>query len=129
MKNKILQGGLIASFLLTTGCATIVKGSDQTILFDTDPTGAICSIMRDGETLYESFATPLSLSIEKDKDHLMITCNKDGYKEKIVNTDSEFEGMAFGNLIFGGIIGVGIDAASGAMNKYPTQIILPLERN
>ena len=27
--------------------------------------------------------------------------------------------MAAGNVIFGGIIGLGVDAASGAMNKYP----------
>jgi hypothetical protein len=27
--------------------------------------------------------------------------------------------MAAGNVIFGGIIGLGVDAASGALNKYP----------
>jgi hypothetical protein len=26
--------------------------------------------------------------------------------------------MAAGNVVFGGVIGLGIDAASGAMNKY-----------
>jgi hypothetical protein len=27
--------------------------------------------------------------------------------------------MTAGNVVFGGIIGLGVDAASGAMNKYP----------
>jgi len=29
------------------------------------------------------------------------------------------EAMTAGNIVFGGIIGLGVDAASGAMNKYP----------
>jgi hypothetical protein len=31
---------------------------------------------------------------------------------------SETEIMTAGNVVFGGVIGLGIDAASGAMNKY-----------
>jgi hypothetical protein len=27
--------------------------------------------------------------------------------------------MAAGNVLLGGVIGLGVDAASGAMNKYP----------
>jgi hypothetical protein len=27
--------------------------------------------------------------------------------------------MAAGNVVFGGFIGLGVDAATGAMNKYP----------
>ena len=29
------------------------------------------------------------------------------------------EAMSAGNVVFGGMIGLGIDAVSGAMNKYP----------
>jgi hypothetical protein len=32
---------------------------------------------------------------------------------------SNVEAMTAGNVIFGGVIGLGVDAASGAMNKYP----------
>ena len=30
--------------------------------------------------------------------------------------------MAAGNVIFGGIIGLGVDAASGALNKFPDMV-------
>ena len=30
--------------------------------------------------------------------------------------------MAAGNVIFGGVIGLGVDAVSGALNKYPDQV-------
>jgi hypothetical protein len=32
---------------------------------------------------------------------------------------SNTETMAAGNVVFGGFIGLGVDAATGAMNKYP----------
>jgi hypothetical protein len=31
-----------------------------------------------------------------------------------------------GNIIAGGIIGVGVDAATGAMNEYPKSIEVPM---
>jgi hypothetical protein len=31
-----------------------------------------------------------------------------------------------GNLVFGGIIGLGVDAATGAMNKYPATFQVPM---
>lgn len=31
------------------------------------------------------------------------------------------EGMAMGNIVAGGVIGLGVDAATGAMNKYAPQ--------
>ena len=39
---------------------------------------------------------------------------------------SEFENMTFGNILIGGIIGVAIDAGSGAMHKYPSIITMKL---
>jgi phosphoketolase len=36
------------------------------------------------------------------------------------------EAMAAGNVVFGGIIGLGVDAASGAINKYPDQITVAM---
>ena len=39
---------------------------------------------------------------------------------------SEFAAMTFGNILFGGIIGVAVDAASGALNEYPPMITLTL---
>jgi hypothetical protein len=34
--------------------------------------------------------------------------------------------MAFGNILFGGIIGVGVDTATGAAYDYPTLITVQL---
>ena len=115
------------SALWLGGCATIVEGNDQVVHFDTNPSGATCSISRSGEgILYPSFKTPTSLSIEKDKDQLLVSCKKDGCQDKTFYTDSNFEGWTLGNLLFGGIIGLGVDAASGALNEYPSNVQIPL---
>jgi len=34
--------------------------------------------------------------------------------------------MAAGNVVFGGIIGLGVDAATGAMNKYADQVTVAM---
>ncbi len=36
------------------------------------------------------------------------------------------EAMAAGNVVFGGLIGLGVDAASGAMNKYPDVVTVAM---
>lgn len=128
--KKVIFNCTVALSVLLSGCATIVEGSDQTVYFDTDPSGAKCSISRKGEgMLYPSITTPASLEITKDKDELVVKCEKDGYKDAIIYTDSNFQGWTMGNLIFGGIIGLGVDAASGAMNEYPSQVVIPLKKD
>jgi hypothetical protein len=34
--------------------------------------------------------------------------------------------MAAGDVVFGGLIGLGVDVASGAMNKYPDIVTVPM---
>ena len=34
--------------------------------------------------------------------------------------------MAAGNVTFGGVIGLGVEAASGALNKYPDMVTVAM---
>ena len=40
--------------------------------------------------------------------------------------ESNYEAMNAGNILIGGFIGIGVDAATGAMWKYPTAIVVPM---
>ena len=40
--------------------------------------------------------------------------------------ESGYDAMNMGNLLLGGIIGLGVDAATGAMWHYPSAVIIPL---
>ena len=118
--------GLMLSACLATGCATVTTGTSQTITVETEPPGASCKMTRDNETIGAVNPTPGSVTIGKDKDDIEISCELSGYHTTTKSLDSSFQGMTLGNVILGGIIGIAIDAGSGAMNEYPSSISLRL---
>jgi len=109
---------VVAIGFLLPGCASIVRGSSQSILITTPPTtGADCILTsRRGSW---SVITPGAVRVSKSKEDVTVTCTKDGYEEAVASIPSEFEGWTVGNIVFGGLIGLGVDAATGAINNYP----------
>jgi len=99
-----------------------VSGTDQTVLVSSEPSGANCKLGRGGEVLGYVQSTPGSVTVSKSKDTITVTCEREEHLPGSATLDAEFESMTAGNLIFGGIIGVAIDASSGAMNQYPSSI-------
>jgi hypothetical protein len=57
-------------------------------------------------------------------DDLSINRTKTGEQPGIASVKSSTKGMAFGNILFGGVIGV--DTATGAAYDYPTLITVQL---
>jgi len=74
-------------------------------------------------------ATPGSVRLDKSKNDLAVTCSKEGYQTATVSHASSFNGTTFGNIIAGGVIGVIVDAASGANFNYPDDIRLDMAAN
>jgi hypothetical protein len=109
-----------------TGCATIVKGHSQEITLQTTPPGAACNLMRSGKAVGAVNPTPGSVTVEKSKTEIAISCKKDGYFDADGKVASKFHPMTFGNILFGGIIGIGVDAASGAMTEYESSVAITL---
>jgi hypothetical protein len=100
------------------GCATITKGTTQTIAIDTPGVpGAKCTIQTPSGP--RDLATPGNVTLDKGSAALPITCTKECYLMGSSMIPSNTESMAAGNVILGGVIGLGVDAATGAMNKYP----------
>lgn len=120
----LLASGIV---LLISGCATITKGTQQTITIATDPDGATCNLTRDAKPLAVVNPTPGSIPIEKAMGSISILCKKPGYLDADGALASEFQAWTFGNIILGGLIGVAVDAASGAMHEYPAMVTITLE--
>ena len=130
MQRKIKRlmtavAGLYLAMSLTA-CATVTKGTTQQITINTKPTGAECSLEREGTTIAVVNPTPGSTMVEKDKDPIKVTCKKKGYLEGTEMLTSDFQAMTLGNILIGGVIGVGIDALSGAMNQYKPLLAMDL---
>lgn len=118
----------LSMFLLVivTSCATITKGSTQNIYIQTDRVEAADCTIIDGTGMVHKVVTPGMIHVQKSKNPLDVRCKKEGYRDGIMIVPSNFQEMTAGNFIAGGIIGLGIDAASGAMNKYNPNVIVPM---
>lgn len=127
MRLSIIRSAAVVALAAACGaCSTIVEGTDQTVTVATDPSGATCELSRGGQIIGVVNPTPGSILVDKSADNISVICSKEGYQDASGTLTSEFEGMTFGNILFGGIIGVAVDASSGAMNQYPSSITVRL---
>jgi hypothetical protein len=100
----------LALFLLG-GCATIIHGTTQDIAITTDPSGA--ELLVDGSERYRS---PAKITLKRKDDHF-VEISKEGYHKETVNIKSVVSGAVAGNILAGGLIGWGVDAASGGQYR------------
>jgi len=110
LAGTILMGVLV-------GCGTIIHGSTQDVSISSTPAGAEVSI--DGADVGE---TPLTQSLDRGSQHT-IKLSLDGYESESIMVNKSASGWVAGNIIFGGLIGLAVDAATGGMYKLdPTDI-------
>lgn len=112
--------------LALSGCATIIEGTTQSVSVTSTPaTGAKCKL-QSGEGVWY-VTTPGSVTIHKTKTTLDVSCSKDGFADASKAVRPHFNGATLGNIILGGLIGVGVDAATGADFNYPQAIDVPMK--
>lgn len=121
--KKIFFSSLLVIFAITaSGCASIVSGHNQSVAVKTTPIkGAVCELENNkGRWIIPS--TPGSVMVHQSYHQLKITCEKEGFRKSIKTIASSTKPIAFGNVLFGGVIGAGVDIASGAAYRYPKDI-------
>lgn len=112
----------IVSFAMAlAACATIVKGTTQVVTIDTPGAPKAQCTLTSTAIGSMQVTTPASVSLQKGSENIVVRCKKECYQDGVGAIASNTEAMAAGNLIAGGIIGLGVDAATGAMNKYNEQ--------
>ena len=67
------------------------------------------------------------MSVHRNFDPIAIKCEHDGYIAAQTTTNSSTKALVFGNILFGGLIGAGVDMGTGAAYDYPTLIVVPLQ--
>lgn len=111
----------IASIVFLSGCATIMKDDSQPVAFSTEPD--------DATVKFNSVArgkTPVTLMVKRSMKETIVTIEKKGYRTETFPLEKSMSAMTFGNIIFGGIIGVGVDAATGKNTNYPDNVHINL---
>lgn len=123
--SNIATSGMAVTLLLLTGCASIVSGTNQSLTVETPGcAGASCKLTNDKGAWV--VAAPGSVVVNRAFGPLTVVCSKDGEASATAVIESSTKGMAFGNVIFGGIIGAGVDMKTGAAYDYPNLIQVPL---
>jgi hypothetical protein len=111
----------VAALTALSGCATIVKGTTQSVALETPGvTGAKCTLTSNSVGSV-TLVTPASVVLSKGSESVRVLCKKECFEDGVGLIASGTEAMAAGNILVGGPIGLGVDAVSGAMNKYNEQ--------
>lgn len=111
-----------ASFWLAS-CATIIHGTRQEIGFSSSPTGAIVFIDKK-----ELAKTPFIASLTRKDKHL-VRIEMPGYEPFEMLITKKVSGWVWGNIVFGGLIGLIVDAVSGGIYELnPGQVQAALSK-
>ncbi len=108
-------------------CATIVSGSTSTIAVESQPPGASCTVEREGGVVASVAATPGPVSVRRSMRDMAVRCAHPGYGQGTATVPARINGWVLGNLLLGGMVGIVVDAATGAMGGYPDQVSVPLQ--
>jgi len=122
LKNCLRITVSAAAVALLAACSTVVEGSSQEIAVNTTPAGANCDLLRDGVSIAHVNATPASVKVDKSKRDITIECTLPQFHKATYYNKSDVAGATVGNVLIGGLIGWGIDSASGADNKYTSPV-------
>lgn len=122
--------------VLASGCASIVHGGPRSVPVASNPPGASVSIYdRDGKMVSQN-TTPFIATLPTKYRYFSgqtykLVFEKAGYRKQEVELRSTMSGWYWGNIVFGGLIGMLIvDPNTGAMyNLAPNKVeqTLPAE--
>lgn len=125
MKNIYLVS-LMAISTLGSGCASIVSGHNQSVSVETRGKqgqavmSANCKLTNNKGAWFVT--SPGSVTVSRSFEDLVVNCEKENQEPGLASVKSSTKAMAFGNILFGGVIGAGVDVATGAAYDYPTMI-------
>ncbi len=121
MKKYFIYSLLVIIIVQFTGCASIVSGKTADVHIRSNPPGA--EVFVDEIT---RGTTPMMLKLKRKQRHTMKFV-KEGYAEEMRMTRKGFNWWFVGNVIFGGIIGIIVDFATGAVySVQPEEINVTL---
>jgi hypothetical protein len=99
----------IAALAATLGCASIMHGTSQDVSISTNPAGAQITV--DGQTVGK---TPVIAHLKRNDNH-MLKAELPGYAPYEMAFTKSVSGWVWGNVLFGGLIGLAVDAISGGL--------------
>ncbi|EFL89861.1 hypothetical protein [Ahrensia sp. R2A130] len=121
-------GSAAMAALLLTGCASIARGTTEAIVINYTPANAQVTT-----SLGKNCTSSPCTIIVKRKDKFTVTATAPGYTPQTVPVLTKVQGGGAaglaGNVLVGGIVGIGVDAATGAaLDHYPNPVNINLQK-
>ena len=119
----------VAIVATTTGCATVTRGTTEDVVINYSPADAQVTTSLN----HTCSAIPCVVKVPR-KDSFIVTASKPGLQTKTVHVGTKLSrkgaaGMA-GNVLIGGVVGIGVDAATGAAkDHHPNPVNIQLLPN
>ncbi len=126
---KIAAPILAASLLTLSACASIIEGSSDKVFINTVGTkSASCRV--NNERFSSTANSMSSVDVMRSKTDLNVDCSdqQTGSSGK-TTVASDLEPWTFGNILLGGIIGLGVDLGTGSAWNYPAQIDVNMQQS
>jgi PEGA domain len=140
MKTQIVFVSLLTIPLLLTGCASIVDSGPKTVQINSNPEGAKVTISNRVGKEVSVQTTPATVALERasgpfEGEDYTLHFEAAGYYPYETHVQSSLDGWYWGNIFFGGLIGMGlVDPMTGDMftlsprvancNLIPNQALL-----
>ena len=118
---------VLLACMAMAGCASATRGWTEQISIASSPSGAHATVSGSEN---HTCVTPCAVQVNRNSD-LQVKIEKDGFEPEVVVLTKEIAstgaaGFA-GNILLGGIVGMGVDAASGAaLDHKPNPVIVTL---
>lgn len=132
---------VVMAALMMGGCATVVRGVQEQVAFDTAPSGAEVRVVIDNQfrppegepappPVAMACVTPCVLQVKRH-DKIAVTVTRPGYEREafslVPQPSGEGVGSTLGNALIGGVVGVALDAVTGAtLDKCPNPVRITL---
>jgi hypothetical protein len=120
--------GILVLGAMLGGCASVTRGTTENISFSSTPSGAEAVVT--GLEVPTTCTTPCVVVAKRNAD-IAVTFQKAGYEPETVQLTREVPGTGAagfaGNILAGGIVGMGVDAVTGAATDHtPNPVIVTL---
>ncbi len=132
MCGKSWIAGVLVIVFLLIGCASIVGKNMYPVTINSHPDEAVIVIKDEkGKVMYKG-KTPTTITLSSGEAYFhaknySITFSKPGYEDQTTEIKAGLSGWYFGNILFGGLIGLLIvDPLTGNMWKLPTETTITL---
>ena len=120
MKNVIKLCGALFVVGMCTSCASIITGPTDDVKIESTPSGA----NYETNTGHRG-VTPATIQIS-DSINLSVRVWMDGYQSANGTLESKMSMWFLGNIVFGGIIGIIVDLATGNYQTHSDSILIQL---